>query len=85
MGIIENCLERAFGDVEHVDAYNTYQVKNYDRYALAAFPESTMRQQTMMHGMTFKVASSPINPLTEASTYTKAIRKSSNNGTSQRA
>ena len=39
------------------------------------------RQQTMMHGMTFKVASSPINPLTEASTYTKAIRKSSNNDT----
>lgn len=39
MGIIENCLERAFGDVEHVDAYNTYQVKKYDRYALAAFPE----------------------------------------------
>ena len=38
-----------------------------------------MRQQTMMDGMTFKVASSPINPLTEASTYTKAIRKSSNN------
>ncbi len=31
MGIIENCLERAFGDVEHVDAYNTYQVKNSDR------------------------------------------------------
>jgi len=39
----------------------------------------------MMDGMTFKVASSPINPLTEASTYTKAIRKSSNNDTSQRA
>jgi len=38
-----------------------------------------------MDGMTFKVASSPINPLTEASTYTKAIRKSSNNDTSQRA
>ncbi len=44
-----NCLERAFGDVEHVDAYNTYQVKNYDRYALAAFPEPKKRQYREEH------------------------------------
>lgn len=43
MSIIENCLQRAFGDVEHVDAYNTYQVKNYDRYELSAFPEPMKR------------------------------------------
>ncbi|MBP3286842.1 MAG: flavodoxin family protein [Prevotella sp.] len=49
MGIIENCLERAFGDVEHVDAYNTYQVKNYDRYELAAFPEPMKRQYREEH------------------------------------
>ena len=49
MGIIENCLERAFGDVEHVDAYNTYQVKNYDRYALSAFPEPMKRQYREEH------------------------------------
>ena len=49
MGIIENCLERAFGDVEHVDAYNTYQVKKYDRYALAAFPESMKRKYREEH------------------------------------
>jgi len=49
MGIIENSLERAFGDVEHVDAYNTYQVKNYDRYALAAFPEPMKRQYREEH------------------------------------
>jgi len=49
MGIIENCLERAFGDVEHVDAYNTYQVKSYDRYALSAFPEPMKRQYREEH------------------------------------
>jgi len=49
MGIIENCLERAFGDVEHVDAYNTYQVKKYDRYALAAFPEPMKRKYREEH------------------------------------
>lgn len=49
MGIMENCLERAYGDVEHVDAYNTYQVKNYDRYELAAFPEPMKRQYREEH------------------------------------
>ena len=43
MGIIESCLSRAMGDVEHVDAHNTYQVKNYDRYELAGFSEEAKR------------------------------------------
>ena len=49
MGIIENCLQRALGDVEHADAFNTYQVKNYDRYALDAFPEPMKRQYREEH------------------------------------
>ena len=49
MGVIEGCLQRAFGDVEHVDAYNTYQVKNYDRYALDAFPEPMKRKYREEH------------------------------------
>ena len=32
-----------------MDAYNTYQVKNYDRYALAAFPEPMKRQYREEH------------------------------------
>lgn len=49
MGIVEDCLKRAMGDVEHVDAYNTYQVKNYDRYELAGFPEPMKRQYRNTH------------------------------------
>ena len=49
MSLIENCLERGFGEVEHVDAYNTYQVKNYDRYELDAFPEPMKRQYRDEH------------------------------------
>ncbi|MBR1655497.1 MAG: flavodoxin family protein [Prevotella sp.] len=49
MGIVEDCLKRAMGDVEHVDAYNTYQVKNYDRYELAGFPEPMKRQYRDTH------------------------------------
>ena len=44
MGIIESCLARAMGDVEHVDAHNTYQVKNYVRYEPADFSEEAKRQ-----------------------------------------
>ncbi len=43
MSLIENCLMRAYGDVEHVDAFNTYQVKKYDLYDLSAFPEPMKR------------------------------------------
>ena len=49
MGIVEDCLKRVMGDVEHVDAYNTYQVKNYDRYELAVFPEPMKRQYRDTH------------------------------------
>lgn len=42
--IVENCFASALGKPEHVDAYNTYQVKNYDRYELAGFPEPMKRQ-----------------------------------------
>ena len=49
MGIVEDSLKRAMGDVEHVDAYNTYQVKNYDCYELAGFPEPMKRQYRDTH------------------------------------
>lgn len=49
MGIVEDSLKRVMGDVEHVDAYNTYQVKNYDRYELAGFPEPMKRQYRDTH------------------------------------
>ena len=49
MGIMEGVIQRAMGDVEHVDAYNTYQVKNYDRYELASFPEPMKRQYRDEH------------------------------------
>ena len=44
MAIIEGVLARALDKPEHIDAYNTYQVKNYDRYELDAFPEPMKRQ-----------------------------------------
>ena len=49
MGLIENCLQRGFGEVEHADAFNTYQVKNYDRYELDAFQEPMKRQDREEH------------------------------------
>ena len=49
MSIMEHCLSTALGQVEHVDAYNTYQVKNYDRYELAGFPEPIKRQYRDQH------------------------------------
>ena len=49
MGVIEGCIQRAMGNLEHVDAYNTYQVKNYDRYELASFPEPMKRQYREEH------------------------------------
>ena len=36
---MEYCLKAALGEPEHIIAYNTYQVKNYDRYELAGFSE----------------------------------------------
>ena len=44
MGIIEQSLTTAMGGVEHVDAYNTYQVKNYEWCELGGFSEEAKRQ-----------------------------------------
>lgn len=43
-GPMEYCITSALGEPEHINAYNTYQVKNYDRFELAAFSESAKRQ-----------------------------------------
>lgn len=43
-GSMEYCIKIALGEPEHLIAYNTYQVKNYDRYELASFSEETKRQ-----------------------------------------
>ena len=39
-GSMEHCLASALGTPEHIIAYNTYQVKNYERFELAAFSET---------------------------------------------
>ena len=33
---MEFCIKTALGEPEHIIAYNTYQVKNYDRYEYTA-------------------------------------------------
>ena len=43
-GSMEYCITAALGQPEHLIAYNTYQVKNYDRYELAGFSEEAKRQ-----------------------------------------
>ncbi|MBR3090316.1 MAG: flavodoxin family protein [Prevotella sp.] len=43
-GSMEYCISAALGEPEHLIAYNTYQVKNYDRYELAGFSEEAKRQ-----------------------------------------
>lgn len=43
-GSMEYCITQALGQPEHLTAYNTYQVKNYDRYELAGFSEEAKRQ-----------------------------------------
>ena len=42
-GSMERCIEAALGKPEHLNAYNTYQVKNYDRFELAGFSEEAKR------------------------------------------
>ena len=37
-------IKAALGEPERLVAYNTYQVKNYDRYELAGFSEEAKRQ-----------------------------------------
>ena len=43
-GSMEPCLKRALGEPRRVVAYNTYQVKNYERYELAGFSEEAKRK-----------------------------------------
>ena len=43
-GSMEYCIKGALGDPEHLIAYNTYQVKNYDRFELGGFSEEAKRQ-----------------------------------------
>ena len=48
-GSMEYCITNALGKPEHINAYNTYQVKNYDRFELAGFSESAKRQYRDTH------------------------------------
>ncbi len=43
-GSMEFCIQTALGEPEHLIAYNTYQVKNYERFELASFSEEAKRQ-----------------------------------------
>lgn len=42
-GNFEFCITRALGTPEHIDAHNTYQVKNYDMFELGGFSEPDKR------------------------------------------
>ena len=48
-GSMEHCIAAALGQPEHVNAYNTYQVKNYDNYELGGFSEEAKRQYRDTH------------------------------------
>ena len=43
-GSLEYCIQTALGEPEHLIAYNTYQVKNYERFELASVSEEAKRQ-----------------------------------------
>ena len=43
-GSMEYCIQTALGEPEHLVAYNTYQVKNYERFELASFSEEAKHQ-----------------------------------------
>lgn len=44
VGMSEWIIKNTMDDFTRICAYNTYQVKNYDRYELAGFSEETKRQ-----------------------------------------
>lgn len=46
---MEYCLSAALGEPDRLIAYNTYQVKNYDRYELVGFSEEAKRQWRDAH------------------------------------
>ena len=48
-GTMEYCITQALGEPEKLTAYNTYQVKDYDRYELASFSEEAKRQWRDAH------------------------------------
>lgn len=48
-GSMEHCIAAALGQPEHINAYNTYQVKNYDNYELGGFSEEAKRQYRDTH------------------------------------
>ncbi len=48
-GSMEYCISASLGQPEHLIAYNTYQVKNYDRFELAGFSEEAKRQYRDTH------------------------------------
>ena len=48
-GSMEYCISNALGTPEHLKAYNTYQVKNYDNYELRGFSEPDKRQYREEH------------------------------------
>ena len=49
MAIVENCLERGLGTPRRMDAFFTYQVKNYDNYELKGFSEPQKREYRDTH------------------------------------
>ena len=48
-GSMEFCITRALGQLQHIVAYNTYQVNDYGRYELAGFSEEAKRQWRDAH------------------------------------
>ena len=48
-GSMEYCITQALGEPERLIAYNTYQVKNYERYELASFSEEAKRKYRNEH------------------------------------
>ena len=48
-GSMEYCISTALGEPERLVAYNTYQVKNYDRFELAGFSEEAKRKYRDEH------------------------------------
>jgi multimeric flavodoxin WrbA len=48
-GSMEHCLTVALGNPERIIAYNTYQVKDYDRFELASFSEQAKREWRDLH------------------------------------
>ena len=48
-GSMEYCIGSALGKPDHLNAYNTYQVKDYSRFELAGFSEEAKRQYREQH------------------------------------